>query len=507
MVTRLQFYVSISELLIYPVYSIFSLKPIPRFRRTDLRPNRQIGRNMTFLFALILVGTLIVPVPLRTASAQAPLSEFSSCVDLSFLDEMEAAGATYYDNGLADDAMAIFKRRGINMVRLRLWHSPPAGTDGLTELLAMAQRAHTLDMDLLVDLHYSDTWADPGQQTKPAAWSTLDFPVLVDSMAAYSKRVIQSLVDQGTPPLVVQIGNEITGGLLWDDGRVGGAFDTARQWDNLAALLNAAIDGVHQASPETAIMIHIDRGGDSAATEWFFDNLATRNVSPDIIGLSFYPWWHGTLEDLETTINVASTRYDVPVFVVETAYPWTLEWFDDAHNIVGLEEQLLPGYGANRKGQTKFIEEVIAVVNRQSPRTGSGVCYWAPDYVSAPGMSSPWENLALFNDSGEVLQTASALGEVTLADVVTTPNVQNEITIFPNPAASQISIQHPATSTCSTLAVFDRLGRRVLRQHTCNVGSTETSVTIDHLPAGTYFVMVTDDRNINRATGSFVVVR
>lgn len=440
-----------------------------------------------------------------TAFGQSTLPEFASCVDLSFLDEMEVAGAIYYDGGVPDDAMTILKRRGINLVRQRLWHTSPTNEDGLDALLVTAQRAHALDMHLLVDFHFSDTWADPGQQTKPAAWLGLDFTTLEDSVFDYTNRVVTALVDQGTPPLVVQIGNEITSGLLWDEGRVGGTFDTAQQWDNLATLLSAATDAVHQASPETSVMIHIDRGGDAATTEWFFDNLVSRNVVPDIIGLSYYPWWHGTLHDLETTIVTTVTRYNIPVFVVETAYPWTLDWFDDEHNIVGLEEQILPGYSANRKGQTKFVEEVVSIVNRLSPAPGSGVCYWAPEYISAPSMSSPWENLALFNDAGEVLQTADALGEITLADITATAEAPKKLTIFPNPATNHVRIQFE-TRDCNTFDVLDRLGRRVITGE-CIRGGGDASIAIDELPAGFYFVRVSSPRKVVHASGSFVVVR
>jgi len=182
-----------------------------------------------------------------------------------------------------------------------------------------------------------------------AAWKNLTFQVLKDSVYQYTRRVITALKNQNTLPDMVQIGNEITCGMLWDDGRVCGQYDTPQQWTQLAELLNAGIRGVKEsltAGDTVQIMIHIDRGGDNPGSRWFFDHLLAQNVNFDIIGLSYYPWWHGTLSDLEFNTYDLAQRYGKEIVIVETAYPWTLDWYDNTHNIVGDSSQLLGGYPA-----------------------------------------------------------------------------------------------------------------------------------------------------------------
>jgi len=305
----------------------------------------------------------------------------------------------------------IFQNHNINYARIRIWHTPAAGYYNLEQTLQLAGRIKALGMGLLIDFHYSDTWADPGHQTKPAAWENLSFAALQDSIYQYSYRVIKALSDQNTPPDMVQIGNEIICGLLWDEGRVCGDFNTTQQWSQLAALINEGIrgteDGLRQ-DDSVQIMIHIDRGGDNGGCRWFFDNLISQNVTFDIIGLSFYPWWHGTLTDLQANINDLGQRYNKDIIVVETSYPWTLDWNDDVGNVVGDSSQLHPGYPATVEGQTAFLSDLINVVRDVPNNRGLGIFYWEPAWISTPQEGSRRENLALFDFSGELLASISA---------------------------------------------------------------------------------------------------
>ena len=326
--------------------------------------------------------------------------------DISSLPKIEDHGGVYTDGGEPGDLFAILADHGMNAIRLRLWHTPAEGYCDLDDTLAMAQRAHAAGMDLLLDFHYSDTWADPGHQTKPAAWAAFPFVALVDSVRIRTRDVLLALRAQGTPPTIVQLGNEITPGLLWDDGRVGGAFNTPEQWAQLAQLLSAAREGVTEAfapHPGPQIMIHSDRGGDNGGCRWFFGNLINQGVDFDLIGLSYYPWWHGSLEDLEANLDDLAVRYGKDLVVVETAYPWTLGWFDDTHNMVGLPEHLLPGYPDTPAGQRAFLETVFAMVADVPDGRGRGVFYWAPEWITTPTFGSAWENVALFDETGEVL--------------------------------------------------------------------------------------------------------
>ncbi|MDZ7373128.1 MAG: glycosyl hydrolase 53 family protein [candidate division KSB1 bacterium] len=334
--------------------------------------------------------------------------------DVSFIPQIEDRGGVYRDSGKVKDPLQIFADHGFNLIRLRLWHTPRDGYCGLERTLAMARRLRTKGFTFLLNFHYSDTWADPGKQYKPAAWSGLSFPALKDSVRQYTRRVVAALIAQGTRPDLVQIGNEITGGMLWNDGRVGGRYDTPQQWQNLAELIRAAEEGLRGAGPgadSIRVMIHIDRGGDNAGARWFFDRLLAQGVEFDVIGLSYYPWWHGNLSALQTNLNDLAIRYGKDIMVVETAYPWTLQGYDQVTNIVGSSSQLLPGYPASVEGQAAFLREVIRIVRSVPGGRGIGVCYWAPEYISIPQLGSPWENNALFDFQGNALSSMGVFGE------------------------------------------------------------------------------------------------
>lgn len=337
--------------------------------------------------------------------------EFIKGVDVSMLNQIEENGGVFKENGVPKDALEIFKNHGINFVRLRLWHTPTKGYNNLTKTLIMASRIKALNMGFLLDFHYSDTWADPGHQAKPVAWENLDFESLKDSVYQYTRHVINELKTHNVLPDIVQIGNEITCGILWNYGRICGEYDTPNNWARFVELLKEGIRGVHESLDVTdtiKIMIHIDRGGDNAGSRWFFDNLLNHGVDFDIIGLSYYPWWHGTLSELESNLKDLAQHYDKEIVVVETAYPWTLSWFDTTHNIVGDSSQLLPDYPASVRGQKSFLINLINIILNVPYSKGLGLFYWSPEYISTPQLGSPWENLTLFNFRGELLSSIEA---------------------------------------------------------------------------------------------------
>ena len=385
--------------------------------------------------------------------------------DISHLPRVEAGGGVFRVDGEPADPLSILRAHGVDTVRLRLWNDHPDGESGLAEVLDLAERARDAGLDLLLDFHYSDTWADPGHQSKPAAWSGLAFATLADSVRTFTRDVMTACAARGVAPTVVQLGNEITPGMLWDDGRVGGAFDTTPQWVKLAVLLQAAIAGVDDALPGAArpgIMIHIDRGGDNAGSRWFFDSLIARGVEFDLIGLSYYPWWHGTLEDLDANLDDLAIRYDKDIVVVETAYPWTLGWFDDTHNMVGLPEHQLPGYPATPEGQRAFLDALLQIVGEVPDGRGRGVCWWEPDWIVAPGFGSPWENPALFDEHGNALP---ALHSFAAAVNVDAPPPRTGLLLSPNPfrGATTVSLAAAPAGRWSC-EVFDARGRLVARR-------------------------------------------
>jgi len=332
--------------------------------------------------------------------------DFIKGADVSFIPQIEDNGGVYKEDGVSKDPLEIFKDHGINYIRLKLWHTPAENYNNLGKILSMANRIEAHGLKLLLDFHYSDTWADPRQQRKPKAWENIPFAALKDSVYQYTKNVIQALNTQGTPPAMVQIGNEINAGMLWNDGRVGGNYDS--NWPNFAALVKEGIRGVREScafGDSIKIMIHIANAAKNSTCRWFFDNLIANGVNFDVIGLSFYPWWHGTLSQVKSNLNDLASRYKKDLIVVEYAYPWTLQWFDSQNNIVGSQSQLHVGYPASVDGQASFIRDLMNIVRQTKDDRGKGLFYWAPEYISTPTFLSNWENNALFDFYGNVLKS------------------------------------------------------------------------------------------------------
>jgi arabinogalactan endo-1,4-beta-galactosidase len=337
--------------------------------------------------------------------------------DLSFTPQLVSLGAVYRVDGTAVDLLDACGAHGYGIVRLRLWHTPAEPWHGLDATLAFARGVKARGLDLMLDLHYSDTWADPGHQQKPAAWAGVPFEALVDSVREYTGAVVKRFRDEGILPEYIQIGNEISAGMLWDDGRVGwqgSEWDTDAQWDNLAALVAAGVAGVRDGSAgaqgglevadEPRVILHYDNGGDNAGCRWFFDHLLARGVTFDAIGLSYYPWWHGEIWGLRDNICDLATRYGREIMVVETGYPWTLVWRDETLNFVGDPSQLHAGYPATPDGQLAFLREVVAVVEATPGGLGAAVLYWEPEFIAVPGgPGNPYENVALFDFEGDAL--------------------------------------------------------------------------------------------------------
>ncbi len=259
------------------------------------------------------------PHPVTTANYQPHhVNDKILGADISFLPQMESRGIKFSVNGTEKDAIEILKEHGFNYIRLRNFNNP-AGPKGYSPNQGFCDLAHTKEMakrvkaaglKLLLDFHYSDYWADPQQQNKPAAWIGEDFTALQKSVYDYTVKVMQELKAQGTTPDMVQIGNEINHGMIWPDGAI-------NNLDSLSRLIYAGIKGVKAVSPQTAIMLHIALGGQNAEARFFLDNMMARHVPFDVIGLSYYPKWHGTPADLRANMADLAQRYHRQVMVAE----------------------------------------------------------------------------------------------------------------------------------------------------------------------------------------------
>lgn len=354
----------------------------------------------------------VLPLLLAALLAPWPVAAVRWGADLSSLARLEAAGAVWQMDGQPVDPLAALAGTGAGLLRLRLWHSPAEPWHGLDSTLALARRVRDAGLDLLLDLHYSDSWADPGQQTPPAAWAGLGGATLEDSVRTYTRRVLERFAAEGATPEWVQLGNETDGGLLWPAGRVDGGWDTPAQWQALRGLLAAASQGVDAAFPDPRTrpgrLLHLAQSGWEPGCRRWLDSLSVAGGPAfEGIALSWYPWWHGTPETLQGTLDALALRFHKPLLVVETAYPFTLGWNDNTHNLVGLESQLLPGFPASPAGQRAFLAMLRERLAAVPDGLGHALLGWEPAWIAAPGEGSAVENLAWFDFGGEALPALS----------------------------------------------------------------------------------------------------
>jgi arabinogalactan endo-1,4-beta-galactosidase len=350
---------------------------------------------------------LIVPLLAAPAAAPAAPDPFVRGADVSMLLELEKAGAVHRDAGQPRDAVRILRDRGVNLFRLRLFVDPAkeyakcwGATQDLDAVRTLARRVKAAGAAWLLDFHYSDTWADPAHQDKPVAWKGLDFPALEKQVEEYTAGVVDGLRRDGLLPDWIQVGNEITPGFLWPDGKLD---STDASWDRFARLLRAGLRGARRPLAKddaVRLMLHIDRGGDAETVRWFFERLAKRDVTDfDLVGLSYYPWWHGTLEDLKKALQAAAaTGRDV--VVVETAYPSCGEAWAKEKNMA---------WPATPEGQKQLLFDVLAAVRATPGGRGRGVVYWYPEAIPVKGLSI-WNNgtTGLFGPDGAPLPALEA---------------------------------------------------------------------------------------------------
>jgi len=352
--------------------------------------------------------TLLLSVaagPALSQTATPPKSGFLVGGDVSEIPEVEALGGTYRSMGKVQDPFVILKRAGWNFIRLRVWNNPKNGFCDKAHTLAMARRVKAAGMTLSIDFHYSDWWADPGKQNKPAAWSKMGVDELAEAVRAYTKDVVGALVKQGTPPYMVQVGNEITAGMLWPEGKLNG--NDEQKWKDLAKLVNAGVKGIREAQGRHDIltMVHLDRGGSNRDARWWFDHAIRAGMEFDTIGVSFYPFWHGTLADLQRNLIDLRWRYKRDVYLTEIAFPWSVDPKRGTGFVYGLS--LRAPFPATPRGQADYVSEVVRVARRSGTK---GVLYWAPTWISTKKEHVPWSNMATFDDSGTALPAVDALG-------------------------------------------------------------------------------------------------
>jgi arabinogalactan endo-1,4-beta-galactosidase len=353
-------------------------------------------------------------------------ADFIAGADFSHLAYFESQGIVYKTGGVQGDALEILRNQGVTCVRLRLFTSsavqaqadPYNYINNLDYTVPLAVRVKNAGLQLALDFHYSDTWADPGHQAKPAAWSGLTFSQLVQQMRAYNSNCIVAFKAAGAMPDYVQIGNEITGGMLWPDGRVPGT-NASTQWPKLAQLMTAAIEGIQDAAGAAMprIIVHIDRGADWGSTKWYFDNLiTTQHVRVDIIGESYYPYWHGTLSNLNYCLTNTAKRYGKPVMIAETDFPWIY-----STNIFGIP--------ASTNGQVEFVATLARIVRNVPDNLGAGIIWWGTEYQLPNANAAGFGTRSFFDSSGNVMPVAGSFGQLVAPLVLNASVAGSDLTL------------------------------------------------------------------------------
>ncbi|MEU6250995.1 glycosyl hydrolase 53 family protein [Glycomyces sp. NPDC047010] len=361
--------------------------------------------------------------------------------DVSMTAEIEERGAVFRADGTERDLFGLLADSGVNWIRLRLWVDPRdesgepymGGTNDLETTIALARRAKAAGQHLLLDLHYSDFWTDPKKQSTPKAWRGLTGADLEARVHDWTAEVLAALDAAGAAPDMVQIGNETTNGMLWPEGKTPKFDDRERRftgedpaaWDRLAGLLRAGASAVREAG-DAKTVLHLDFGGANELYRGWFDEITTRGVDFDVIGLSYYPYWHGTLKDLGDNMSDLASRYGKELAVVETAYAWTGEEPEGHFQVFKLPMAETGGYEASPAGQAAFLRDLYAVV--AGVPGGLGIVYWEPAWLPVAGTTwasragmeygddvvdeagNSWANQALFDFDGNALPSLRALG-------------------------------------------------------------------------------------------------
>jgi arabinogalactan endo-1,4-beta-galactosidase len=400
-------------------------------------------------FAFFFISTFVF----INSSAEAN-TNFLAGADFSDLAFFESKGAKYKDGGQVQDGIQILKNHGINCIRLRLWTSSQAQAssdpydyiNNTNYTVPLAVRVKNAGLLFLLDFHYSDTWADPGHQDTPVAWTNLDFTQLVQQMRTYNSNTIATFAAAGAMPDYVQIGNEITYGMLWPDGQLTGTWGSSNpSWIRLGQLMKAAVQGIQDASTAASakmpkIIVHIDRGGDWATTKSYFENLNAQGVPYDIIGESYYPFYQGSPASLSNCLYNAAIEFGKPIIVAEDAFPYTntcpTTWLNDLY-----------GYPPTPAGQVSFMAALAQILESVPNHLGLGFFYWGAEYQAVNGVNEAGFNTSSFFDSnGNVLPIAGAVGGMG-APLVVNPSI----------VGSNLQLQWPFSGAASELMVSTNL--------------------------------------------------
>ncbi len=332
--------------------------------------------------------------------------------DISMLPRYEGHGNPYYDiNGNRVKPLEFFKQLGWNAMRVRLFVEPSKASredigsgvvQDLPFVIQLGRQIKEAGFKFMLDFHYSDSWADPGKQTTPSSWRNANAYALNDTLYNYTKRCLVALKNQGAEPDFIQIGNEISYGMLWNTGKVNPSSD--QNWNVFSQFLQNASKACREVCPKAKIIIHIERSGQPDVSYNYFKRIKDHNVDYDIIGLSYYPFWHNDLSVLANTLNRLKQSFpDKRVQIVETAYYY--QWFPND----GISYDFRSKWPATPEGQRKFTEDLIIELKKHD--NVDGLYWWFPE-ENGNGVIDNWINRGLFDDNnGKALPAIYELGK------------------------------------------------------------------------------------------------
>ena len=337
------------------------------------------SKIFNILFILLGFGFLIYPTGCKKSDPVDNPTDtiktdttFCKGADVSWVTQMESSGKKFYNStGTETECMTLLKSLGMNSIRLRVWVNPTDGWCNTADLLVKALRAKNLGMRIMIDFHYSDTWADPSKQTKPAAWPSLSFTDLKTAVSTHTTDVLTTLKNNGITPQWVQVGNETGNGMLWEDGKA------STNMANYAALNNAGYDAVKAVFPTAKVIVHIQNGNDNSLFRWIFDGLKNNGGKWDVIGMSLYPStsdWSTYNTQCLANMNDMVSRYSKEVMIVECGMSW------DSPTVC-----------------KSFLTDLIAKTKTVTNGKGLGVFYWEPESYGN------WNNYTLgaFDNTGK----------------------------------------------------------------------------------------------------------
>jgi len=299
-------------------------------------------------------------------------NDYAFGADVSFVKSQVERGQQYTDGGEAKHPLAIFQDHGYNWGRIQLCNAPVQRLPQTLEYVTAAGlELKEREIKFLLNLMFSNGWANPTMQPTPSEWVDLTHEQRVTAAYEFCRDSVAALKEAGAMPDMVQVGNEIGNGFLWPDGRLFPLTDKVSQWENVGDYLKAGIKGVREAAGDfpVQIMIHVDHGGDVPLTRLFYDKMDEMGVDYDVLGFSFYPWSHGTLLDLKDNLRMAALRYNKPVIVVETGY-----YFQPSRSFT----EVTPPFPETPEGQRQWLEAVNEIVLNVPNGLGRGVFWWEP---------------------------------------------------------------------------------------------------------------------------------